>query len=205
MERFEKITNFWLGDIEKTIVPTEDQARLWFGEDPEVDQYIADEFGDDLEQAKSGKYNDWLADSRGQLGMILLLDQFSRHIYRANPKSYQQDSQALKICMTGLEQEKEHDLSLIERVFYYFPMIHAESLITQTQSLSAYQLLAELSFSETRVLYDSFLKFANHHYTIIEQFGRFPQRNAILGRQSTLEEQQYLDELADEDRDNNPS
>lgn len=200
MERYEKITDFWFGDIEHTIVPSEDQARLWFGEDPKVDHYIADEFGDDLEKAKAGEYNDWIQHPRGQLGMILLLDQFSRHIYRSNPKSYQQDSQALKICMAGLEHENEHDLSLIERVFYYFPMIHAESLITQTQSLSAYQLLAELSFSETRILYDSFLKFANHHYTIIEQFGRFPQRNAILGRKSTLEEQQYLDELAEEDR-----
>ena len=80
-------------------------------------------------------------------------------------------------------------------MFYYFPLLHSEQLSDQEKSIRAYQMLVEFAFPETRIIYESFLKFANHHHNIVQQFGRFPQRNVILGRESTETEKQYLKEI----------
>ena len=130
--------------------------------------------------------------------LVILLDQFSRHIYRNKDGAYKQDEMALVTCVEGIAEEYDHELSLTERVFYYFPLLHAESLAYQERSVEAYQTLAELAFSETRVIYDSFLKFANHHYSIIQRYGRFPQRNNILKRKSTELELAYLTQLEEQ-------
>ena len=194
MEPYENIIKFWFGRVEETIVPSENRARIWFGESDDIDDEIKDLFSEDLENAIVGGFNSWDNHPRGQLAKIILLDQFSRHIYRNTPKAYSNDKLALDICLKGIGSEDEHALSLIERVFYYFPLLHSEDISNQEKSVRAYQMLAEMAFSETRVIYDSFLKFANHHYTIIQRFGRFPQRNKVLGRDSTEEELIYLEE-----------
>lgn len=190
-----RILSFWFGRVEETIVPTEHRARIWFGDDPTIDLEIKSKFIQDLERAIVGDYNHWEKTARGQLALIITLDQFSRHVYRDSPLAFSQDTRALLICINGIESESEHHLSLIERVFYYFPLLHSEKLQYQEQAVRAYQVLAELAFSETRVIYDSFVKFANHHFSVIRRFGRFPQRNAILGRISTSEELAYLKEI----------
>ncbi len=197
MESFDRILKFWFGRVEETIVPSENRARIWFGEDPEIDSEIKEQFNADLEKAMGNECKDWQETSRGQLALIILLDQFSRHVYRNTPKAYDQDDTALAVCLAGIHNESEHSLSLIERVFYYFPLLHSEKIEYQEQSLRVYHTLADMSFSETRVIFDSFFKFANHHYTLIHRFGRFPQRNAILGRDSSPEELAYLKETQD--------
>lgn len=197
MERSENIIKFWFGRVEDTIVPSENRARIWFGESPEVDEDIKARFEKDLDKAIKGDYNAWVETPRGQLALIILLDQFSRHVYRDSPTAYAQDEKALQICLEGIKRQDDRSLSLIERVFYYFPLLHSEHLGYQEQSVHAYQTLAEIAFSETRVIYDSFLKFANHHYTIIQRFGRFPQRNDAMKRESTEEEVMYLRESED--------
>jgi uncharacterized protein (DUF924 family) len=160
-----------------------------------VDDEIRLKFGMLLDKTIHGDYDPWMKTPRGQLALVIVLDQFSRHIYRGSPLAFSQDSRALEICLKGLQTESDHFLSLIERVFFYFPLLHSEKLAHQDQAVHCYYQLGELAFSETRVIYDSFLKFANHHYNIIQRFGRFPQRNHILGRQSTPEEEQYLREF----------
>lgn len=195
IEKYEEILKFWFGRVEETIVPTENRARIWFGEDPETDMEIRMRFDDYLEEGIRGNFFEWEEHARGQLALIILFDQFSRHIHRNDPRSYAQDSRALNICLRGISKEDEHALSLIERVFYYFPLLHSEQLGYQEQSMRAYQMLSQLAFVETRVIYDSFLKFANHHYTLIRRFGRFPQRNELLGRISTPEELAFLREI----------
>lgn len=194
IERAEEINKFWLGRVEQTIVPSEHRARVWFGEDKETDAVIKQEFSSDLKKAIQGEYDSWQTVPRGQLALILLLDQFSRHIYRNTPQAFAQDPKALAICLQGMSEEADHSISLIERVFYYFPLLHSENLHHQEQSVRAYQMLAELAFSETRVIYESFLRFANHHFSVIQRFGRFPQRNRVLNRDSTPEELVYLRE-----------
>lgn len=198
-EKIEDILDFWFGRVEETIVPSENRAKIWFGESSKIDLEIKEHFSDDLKSASMGEHDAWCETPRGQLALIILLNQYSRHIYRNSKQAYSQDEMALTICLEGIKDQEDHLLSLIERVFYYFPLLHSEKLAYQEQSIRAYKTLAELAFSETRVIYDSFLKFANHHYKIIQRFGRFPQRNEILGRESTSEELAYLKEIKDED------
>lgn len=193
-----KILNFWFGHVEETIVPSENRARIWFADSSDVDDNIKTQFKKTLQAAINGTYLDWEKEARGRLALIILLDQFSRHVYRDTPQAYTQDEKALNICIAGIHNENDHELSLIERVFFYFPLLHSEQLAYQEQSIRAYHMLAELAFAETRIIYDSFLKFANHHYTLIQRFGRFPQRNKILERHSTPEEIAYLKEIENE-------
>ncbi len=193
--RFEEINKFWFGRVEQTIIPSEHRARVWFGDDKEVDAEIQSLFSEDLERAATGEYDTWRTIPHGQLALIILLDQFSRHLYRNTPHIFAQDAKALQICLEGLYQESDHALSLIERIFYYFPLLHSENLVHQEQGVENYQILMELAFAETRIIYESFLKFASHHYSIIQRFGRFPQRNLLLGRQSTPEELMYLKQI----------
>lgn len=192
MGDIEAILRFWFGQVEKTIIPSENRSRLWFGDNNEADQAIRNDFSDTLEKAIRGDYAEWEASPRGQLALIIVLDQFSRRIYRDTPKAYHQDDYALKICRQGIAQQTDHSLSLIERVFYFFPLIHSEYIANQEQALGCYRGLIELALPETEIIYDSFFKFANHHYTIVERFDRFPQRNSVLKRVSTKEEIQYL-------------
>lgn len=195
MQKIDEILKFWFGRVEETIVPSEHRARVWFAEDELIDQEITDLFLEDLNLAIEGKYQDWQQNPRGQLALILLFDQFSRHIYRNEPKAYAQDEKALLICLEGMKNDDDHELSLIERVFYYFPLLHSEVLQHQETAVQAYQILEELAFAETRIIYESFLKFSHHHYGVIRRFGRFPQRNEILNRTSSPEEILYLQQI----------
>ena len=194
---YDDVLKFWFGRVEETIVPTEHRARIWFGEDKETDQEIKWRFAGQLNAAIAGQLSDMEKSPRGQLALIITLDQFSRHIYRGTPNAFAQDPKALSICLDGMKHEADHSLSLIERVFYYFPLLHSENIINQEKSLRAYHLLIELAFSETRVIFDSFFKFANHHHSIVQRFGRFPQRNKALNRESTKAELDFLREIGE--------
>ncbi len=194
-KRAKEILDYWFGHVEETVVPSEDRARIWFGENDEIDAIIRDQFTSDLDNVVAGKYVAWESTARGQLALILILDQFARHINRGNPNAFCYDSDALKICTQGMEKEFDRYLTLIERVFYYFPLLHSEDLFYQEAAMRSYEGLVTFSLPETKVIYESFFKFANHHYNIIRRFGRFPQRNVVLNRESTSEEVQYLKEL----------
>lgn len=192
---YEAVLKFWFGRVEETIVPTEHRARIWFAEDSAIDQEIKSHFGALLESALAGELDSWQNTPHGRLALILVLDQFSRHVYRGSEQAFAQDTRALSLCLKGMELQADHSLSLIERVFYYFPLLHSEKLTDQEKSVRAYRALVDLAFSETHVIFDSFLKFANHHYSIIQKFGRFPQRNQSLHRESSQAEVTFLKQI----------
>lgn len=194
-EQYEEILSYWFGRVEQTIVPSEERSRVWFGDDPDVDDTIRASFSGVLNDAIAGLHNQWVDAPRGQLALVLLYDQFPRHIFRGQAQAYQYDQQALDIVLAGIANEDDHELSLIERVFYYFPLLHSEQLRYQEAAIRAYEVLTELAFNETHAIYDSFLKFARHHHMLITRFGRFPQRNHVLSRESSKEELDYLESL----------
>lgn len=198
MDEIDDILSFWFGRIETTVVPTENRARIWFSHDDEVDELIRSNFSSVLERAIAGDCDHWQQTPRGQLALILVLDQFSRHIYRGLPDSYYQDQKALAVCESGMFMDADHHLSLVERLFYYFPLLHAEEIYYQNKGLASYQLLNQIALEETQIVYNSFVKFANHHYMLISRFGRFPQRNRILQRESTADELLFLDTLEEQ-------
>jgi uncharacterized protein (DUF924 family) len=190
-DKIQHILDFWFGNLEDANVPSTERTDLWFGADENVDKTIREIFFDDLQRAIQDEYIEWEETARGRLALIILLDQFSRSIYRNTPEAYSQDNKALALCLQGIQREQDHTLSLIERVFFYMPLEHAEKLEVQVRSVMAYQVLVDLSLPELVGVFQGFLNYAVWHYEIIRRFGRFPQRNAILGRDSTTEELEF--------------
>lgn len=192
-ERIKAILDYWFGDLTQADLPNPERTAIWFsGGENTVDAEIRALFSEDLNAAITGKYDDWVATSHGRLCLILLFDQFTRNLYRGTEKAYMYDVKALDLCLTGIEVGHDHNLTLIERVFFYMPLEHAEDLLMQERSVIAFQNLQAVSMPETRIVYDGFLQFAVEHYEVIKEFGRFPSRNKALGRESTIEEQAYL-------------
>lgn len=190
--RIEEILNYWFGHVEETILPSSHRTEIWFGGKKEIDDEIKEKFHEDYKKAINGEYAEWEQEPRGTLALIILHDQFSRHIYRNTPLAYAQDQRALDLCLQGIQKEYDHSFSLIERVFFYFPLMHTENLEMQATGVRAFQILVNLAFPETRGIYENFLNYAIKHYETIKRFSRFPERNIILGRPSTAEEIEYL-------------
>ena len=190
--RIERILSFWFKEQELSAPQIDRRMDIWFGEDPVFDHEIEKEFSDDIEKASDGKLDHWADEPHGRLAVILLLDQFRRNIYRGTVKAFSHDKVALKLCVEGAMEKKDKGLTPIQRVFFYMPLQHAESRRVQAKSVELYERLAE---SVSPTLQETFLtvaQFAELHKDIIDQFGRFPHRNSLLGRENTPEEDEYL-------------
>ena len=129
----------------------------------------------------------------GRLALILLLDQLPRNIHRASPAAFAQDAKARDLCLRGLSLGADKALSPLARVFFYLPLEHAESREQQARSVALFEALAaEQAGGPARETFEGFADFARRHQVIVQRFGRFPHRNAILGRTSTPEEAEFL-------------
>ena len=143
---------------------------------------------------RQGELASWADGPRRRLSLILLLDQFPRNIYRGTSKAFAYDEQALGLALSGMHSGADAALDPVERIFFYLPLQHAESLEVQDESVAAYRRLVGESPEILRpVAFDSCLKYAEMHRDVIRQFGRFPHRNRVLGRLSTPDEQAYLE------------
>jgi len=129
---------------------------------------------------------------RGRLALIILLDQFSRHIHRSTAGSFAQDERAQEICLDGISAGDDQQLHPVERSFFYLPLEHAENLDRQNLSVEAYSRLAEDVPAPHRPMFASSLEYAKKHQFVIGLFGRFPELNEILGRESTEEEKEFV-------------
>jgi uncharacterized protein (DUF924 family) len=126
------------------------------------------------------------------LAFVIVLDQFPHHIHRDTPDAFAQDAKALALSLAALAAGEDKSLTLIERVFLYLPLEHAESIAMQDLSVAQYQQLADEAVESERTLFDNFLDYAHKHRDVVLRFGRFPHRNDILGRTSTAEEIAFL-------------
>lgn len=190
--RIDAILAFWFQQRELSAPQIDARMDTWFGEDPVFDEEVRNEFMADIERASAGELDHWAKKPRGRLALILLLDQFRRNVFRGTGDAYKQDGKALKLCVEGAMAKGDKGLSAIERVFFYMPLQHAESKRVQSKSVDIYTRLAEAvspTYSETFL---TIAQFAELHHDIVEQFGRFPHRNAALGRENTAEEEAYL-------------
>ena len=135
----------------------------------------------------------WAEVPVGRLALILLLDQLPRNIHRDTPAAFAQDAKARDLCLRGLSLGADKALSPLARVFFYLPLEHAESREQQARSVALFEALAdEQADGPARETFEGFADFARRHQVIIQRFGRFPHRNAILGRTSTPEEAEFL-------------
>jgi uncharacterized protein (DUF924 family) len=190
--RIEQILAFWFKEQELTAPQIDRRMDTWFGEDAVFDHEIEKEFSDDVERACNGELDHWADEPQGRLALIILIDQFRRNLYRGTAKAFSHDKVALKLCVEGAMERKDKGLTPIQRVFFYMPLQHAESRKVQAKSVELYDRLAE---SVSPTLQETFLtvaQFAELHKDIVDQFGRFPHRNTLLGRENTPEEDEYL-------------
>jgi uncharacterized protein (DUF924 family) len=192
LEQAESILEYWFGTEADDLVAAKQHAELWWKKNPQVDQDIRERFATRLDAAAHGNLDDWLTHPRGRLAMIILADQFSRNMYRDTPRSFAFDRLAQTWCKAGLDSGADRLLRPIERVFFNLPLEHSESLEDQQRSVALCKSLADSVPDEHRELFDGYLKYAERHRDIVQRFGRFPHRNAILGRESTEEEIAFL-------------
>ena len=192
MEDAESILRFWFGTATDDLEVAEQCARMWWKKNPQVDAEIRDRFAGVVDTAASGQCDPWLTDARGRLAMIILADQFPRNMYRDTPRAFAFDSLALTWAKDGIASGVDQTLRPIERIFFYMPLEHSESIEDQQRAVALTTDLAAKVSPEKRELFQGYVGFAKRHFDIVQRFGRFPHRNAILGRSSTPEETEFL-------------
>jgi len=190
----EAIFEFWFGSDPDDRVVAKEKSALWWSKNTQIDNEIRQRFESSVIRATAGELSDWQSNPRGRLALILLTDQFPRNIYRDSAGAFAHDSKALAWCLDGIEQGLDLKLRPIERVFFYLPLEHAESLEHQERAVKYFgQLVANVG-PEHKQTFQEYLDFAVRHRDIIARFGRFPHRNKILGRASTPQELAFLNE-----------
>ena len=194
MENAESILRFWFGTAADDLEVAEQCANMWWKKNPQVDAEIRERFSGVVDAASSGQCDAWLSSARGRLAMIVLTDQFPRNMYRDTPRAFAFDSLALSWTKQGISSGVDQTLRPIERIFFYMPLEHSESIEDQQRAVALTTDLAASVSSEKRKLFEGFVDFAIRHRDIVQRFGRFPHRNAILGRISTPEEKQFLEQ-----------
>jgi uncharacterized protein (DUF924 family) len=202
-----RVREFWFGksltgplpghsELASQAVALNRRASLWFETNPQLlgqqDEMIRSQFQELVERAGRGELAGWADSPRRRLSLIILLDQFPRQIYRGTPKAFTYDPEALNLTLSGMQLAADGALNLIERLFFYMPLQHTESTEVQDESVSVYKRLAAESPAELKSTFEGALEYAEHHRALIRQFGRFPHRNRMLGRDSTPEELAYL-------------
>jgi uncharacterized protein (DUF924 family) len=169
----EAVIAFWFDEIE---------PAQWFLKDTEFDRTVRQRFGPLHQAAAAGELWEWRETPRGRLAEILVLDQFSRNLYRDDPRAFAQDAMALVLAQEAVEQGHDRALAVSWRSFLYMPYMHSESLKIHDQAL---RLFDQPGLEEN-------LRFEHRHRDILLRFGRYPHRNAILGRESSAEELAFL-------------
>ena len=173
------ILEFWFGS-------SKESRSEWFRKDAAFDQAIRARYGPAVEAAIGGAYEAWTGETRGALALILLLDQFTRNIFRDTPKAFAGDARALRVATAIVDAGNDRRLAPCERMFVYLPFEHAEDRAMQDRSI---ELFTQLERDNPQM---DQLQWAEKHAAIIRRFGRYPHRNAILGRASTPEEIAFL-------------
>ncbi len=179
------VLDFWFGAEDSA---THESPRPeWFTKDDAFDLTIGDRFGATIERALRGGLDAWTDEPLSALARIVLLDQFTRNTFRGTPRAFAGDPQALAAASAMVGGRQDERLPAFMRAFVYMPFEHAEKLAMQDEAV---RLFTRLAASDPA--FASMLDYAHRHRAVIERFGRFPHRNAILGRQSTAEEIAFL-------------
>lgn len=180
-----RVLDFWFG-----APGSSDYAKpreMWFAKDEAFDRRIVDTFSPLIEKALRGELGDWGTDEKSGLARILLLDQFTRNAFRGQARAFAGDAQALAAASAMVGAKLDERLPPFLRAFVYMPFEHAEGMAMQDEAVRLFTRLAAIAPE-----IESMLDYARRHRAVIETFGRFPHRNAALGRASTAAELEYL-------------
>ncbi|KXZ51363.1 hypothetical protein GPECTOR_13g852 [Gonium pectorale] len=201
-ERARVVLEYWFGPgfakADNTFAPR-DKMKLWFGGGKEVDEYITATFGADVRHVAEGQYDSWRdAGPLSLLAGVILMDQFSRNIYRNTPQAFALDAKALDWVEGAVASGADAQLPAMLRYFAYMPYMHAEDLAMQERGVQLFRAAAEATAAEGPAAADAAgslraaLGYAEAHRDMVAAWGRFPHRNAILGRASTPAEEAGL-------------
>ena len=189
---WQPLLEWWFGTFESPSEIAADKGRLWFGKRDSQDLEARTRFGGWVEQALAGGLTEWAQRPEGWLALVLLLDQLPRMIFRDSPNSFAGDLRAQALVAQGIAADFDRQLRPIERVFIYLVFEHCENLAVQNEAVSRYIDLVAQQPESDRTLFNDYLDYAEQHQQVIARFGRFPHRNAVLGRESTAEELEFL-------------
>jgi len=192
MENPDTIHEFWFGTSRDDATVAAERAKLWWIKRDETDFAIRQRFESTVQKAARHELDAWAATPRGRLALIILTDQFPRNMYRNTPQAFAHDELARAWCREGLRGNVHRALRPIERVFFYLPLEHSESMDDQEQAVALFRELADEADAQAKEVFAGFLDYALRHREVIAQFGRFPHRNHILGRISTEAEVIFL-------------
>ena len=169
-----------------------ERQKLWYGFDAATDTLISDRFGALIGAAIAGSYRTWENQALSRLALIVVLDQFTRNIFRGRAGAFDGDARALRLALDAIDRSMDREVDPIARGFFYLPLQHAEDLAIQERSVR----VAERLDAECRAAFEDFsgglAPYAREHREIVARFGRFPHRNEALGRESTVKELAYL-------------
>ena len=186
MSQATTILDFWFGHPND---PNYGKIQpFWFEKQPDFDAKVRDLFLEDYQQAVAGYLHDWMNSPETCLALILLLDQFPRNMFRDTPEAFATDWEALSLAQHATNKGYDRRLLAVQRWFIYLPFEHSENPIDQRKCIKLFQQLSHDPYSAKAI------ESAFRHKEIIARFGRFPHRNAILGRISTPEEEEFLEE-----------
>lgn len=191
-DRIEDILQFWFGAFPTPYSADARKGDMWFKSGADYDSEIFIQFGVDYEKSLTGELDHWAHSYRGRLALIILWDQFSRHIHRGTASAFAQDSKAQDLCIDGIGAGDDAKMHAVERSFFYLPLEHAEDIEKQDLSVKAYTQLVQDVPEEYRKSFEMNLEFAQRHHFVIDKFGRFPELNEILGRESASEELEFI-------------
>ncbi|MHA6205058.1 DUF924 family protein [Dyella soli] len=165
---------------------------LWFARDEAFDAAVRERFGAALDAASRGELDGWCDTPEGWLALLIVLDQFSRNIHRNDPRTWAADAQAQALALAGITRGDHLRLTPMQRTFAYLPLEHAEDLSLQQRCVDLFEQLLAAQPPGPRAPFEDYASYARRHRDVIRRFGRFPHRNAVLGRANTPAEDDYL-------------
>jgi uncharacterized protein (DUF924 family) len=185
-ERLHAILEFWLGTESERDAPAPEVRERWYAKSDEFDAQLGREFGQPLERAGRGELDAWSETPRGLLALVIMLDQFTRNLHRGSGRMFEHDARALALAKQAIERGDDAKLRGAECQFLYMPFMHSEAIDDQRRSLELFEHLARVAPGlDCR-------SWARSHHDIVARFGRFPHRNAWIGRSSTEAETEFL-------------
>ena len=190
----ENVLDFWFGELNELGCSSPEHRKRWWTKSDAFDNAIKSHFLHEYEAVVEGERETWRNTERGALAYIIVLDQFSRNTFRGAPEMFAADELAREACREGLETGFDTELAFDERVFFYLPLEHSESIADHLRCREVFERLLESAPEELKADAKYYLDYANQHRSIIERFGRYPHRNGTLGRASTPEETEFLKE-----------
>lgn len=192
-DKIKRVLRTWFEDKDSGAMDRP-QSRRWFNGGKAFDAHLLENFAQTLDDANGGRLDHWQASAAGSLALVIVLDQFNRNIHRKTAKAFAHDAQALRVSTNAIQKGFDKELPEVQRVFLYLPFEHCESEIAQERSAALFSTLRQQASEHLVEFTQKTLDSALEHKLIIDRFGRYPYRNKVLGRISTPDERQWLNE-----------